>query len=94
MKSLRISCQLFLYHTNLTIAYLFDRKGEKIYSRPVLSEDVYQVGYHKALIYRENCYACLYAGEDRCGDLTISDYKGIGRKPPVIFLTEKCPPCW
>ena len=64
----------------LFVFSLFDRKGEKIYSRPVLSEDVYQVGYHKALIYRENCYACLYAGEDRCGDLTISDYKGIGKR--------------
>lgn len=77
------------FGTEQFVFSLFDRKGEKIYSRPVLSEDVYQVGYHKALIYRENCYACLYAGEDRCGDLTISDYKGIGTKAPCDFSHGK-----
>lgn len=50
-----------------------------IYKAEVLTDDVYQLGYHKALIYRENCYHCKYAQRKRVGDLTISDFTGIGR---------------
>lgn len=41
--------------------------------------DVYQVGYHKGLTYRTNCYQCVYARKERVGDITISDFSGLGR---------------
>ena len=37
-----------------------------------LSEDNYQIGYHKAFIYRDCCYQCRYAQRKRTGDLTIA----------------------
>lgn len=31
----------------------------------------------KSEIYRENCYSCKYAGEERMGDLTLGDFWGL-----------------
>lgn len=63
--------------------YIFsckDSRGNYIYKKGVYEEDVYQIGYHKSLIYRENCYNCKYARPERVGDLTIGDFSGLGRK--------------
>lgn len=56
-------------------------KNEKIiYKKRVKSSDVYQLGYHSALIYRENCYSCKYAKTERISDITIGDFSGLGSK--------------
>ncbi len=44
--------------------------------------DTYQIGYHKGLIYKENCYHCKYARPERVGDLTLSDFSGLGKLAP------------
>lgn len=31
----------------------------------------------KSYLYRENCYTCPFAKNERCGDITIGDYWGI-----------------
>ncbi len=56
--------------------------GSTFYSKKVQDNDVYQIGYHSALIYRSNCYHCKYACPERTGDLTISDFSGLGRIMP------------
>ncbi|MBQ8797854.1 MAG: Coenzyme F420 hydrogenase/dehydrogenase, beta subunit C-terminal domain [Oscillospiraceae bacterium] len=61
-------------------------KDRCFYHAPVHADDVYQLGYHKALTYRENCYHCNYAHAERLGDLTIADFGGLGRLQP---FTEK-----
>ena len=69
------------YGTNSFIFTL--RGGNRVfYSAPVEYLDSYQVGYHKMLTYRENCYHCRYARAERVGDLTISDFSGLGRLEP------------
>lgn len=50
------------------------------YKKNSLSEDNYQIGYHKAFIYRDCCYQCRYAQRKRTGDLTIADYHGLGKE--------------
>ena len=77
----RVSFRDPAYNTNKFIFSLRE-KGKKIYSSVVHGEDVYQLGYHKALIYRENCYNCKYACAQRAGDITISDFSGLGREEP------------
>ena len=57
-----------------------DRK--LFYKKDSYSDDLYQIGYHKALIYRENCYQCRYAQKSRAGDLTLGDYHGLGKVEP------------
>lgn len=44
------------------------------YKKYVDDDDLYQIGYHSALIYRNSCYSCKYAQLSRGGDLTFGDY--------------------
>lgn len=55
-----------------------------VYKKRVISNDLYQIGYHSALIYRECCYQCKYATGERVGDITLGDYHGLGREAPYI----------
>lgn len=63
-------------------------KGEVIYNKSPLEDDVYQIGYHKAITYRDNCYSCKYASRDRCGDITLGDYWLLGVKIPFGYNKE------
>lgn len=51
---------------------------DKLLLRSKISENLYCYGYHHGLIYRECCYQCKYAKRKRFGDLTLSDYRGLG----------------
>lgn len=68
-----------------TYTYTFTLKNsadKEFYNKKVLARDNYQLGYHRALIYRENCYSCNYARKERISDLTIGDFSGLGRFAP------------
>ena len=64
-----------------TYTYTFTLKNDRdiVYKKTVYEDDVYQLGYHKALIYRENCYQCQYAQRGRISDLTLCDFSGVGK---------------
>ena len=50
------------------------------YDKMVDEDDVYQIGYHRGIIYRENCYACPYACSRRIGDISLGDFhSGLGK---------------
>lgn len=67
------------YVTNRFRFTLYNQSATNpFYKRYVDEDDVYQIGYHRALIYRENCYNCSYAKRERLGDLTIGDFSGVG----------------
>ena len=76
------------YSTDNYIFSLFQNKDE-IYSRNVNSDDTYQLGYHRALIYRENCYHCDYAKYERIGDITLGDYSGLKQVKDFTYDTHK-----
>lgn len=60
--------------------------GDKLkYARNSQSNDLFQMAYHGALIYRENCYQCKYAKGERMGDITIGDFDGLGTKTPFNY---------
>ncbi len=65
---------------------LFDYEDARFYAKRVKRNDVYHLGYHCALIYRENCYHCKFATNQRCGDLTLADYSGLGTGGSVEFI--------
>lgn len=79
------------YYTFTFTFTLKNSLGKEIYKNVVDSSDNYQLGYHHALIYRENCYNCKYARSERVSDLTIGDYYGIGLSEVncVLINTEK-----
>ncbi|MCM1125566.1 MAG: Coenzyme F420 hydrogenase/dehydrogenase, beta subunit C-terminal domain [Lachnospiraceae bacterium] len=66
---------------------LEDKKGI-FYCKKVKSDDCYQLAYHRALAYRENCYYCGYACEKRCGDLTLCDYTSVGKMGNCDYTNE------
>lgn len=41
-------------------------------------EDTYFTAFLKGVIFRENCYSCRYAQIERCADITIGDFWGLG----------------
>ena len=70
------------YKTSTYTFTLKNKSGKEFYKKQVLTCDNYQLGYHRALIYRENCYHCSYARKERISDLTIGDFSGLGRFAP------------
>lgn len=73
------------YNTYTYTFTLKNNKGKEFYNKKVLTRDNYQLGYHRALIYRENCYSCNYARKERISDLTIGDFSGLGRFAPFEY---------
>ena len=68
-----------IYRTHTFTFTAYNTESKLIYKNKVLSSDAYQLGYHRALIYRDNCYKCRYAKPERVADLTIGDFSGLGR---------------
>lgn len=73
------------YYTYTFTFTLKNSVGKEFYNKKVLTRDNYQLGYHRALIYRENCYSCNYARRERIADLTIGDFSGLGRFAPFEY---------
>lgn len=73
------------YYTYTYTFTLKNHKGVEFYKKKVLTRDNYQLGYHRTLIYRENCYTCDYARKERIADLTIGDFSGLGRFAPFEY---------
>lgn len=72
----------------LTYTFTFTLRNtlnQVFYHKRVLCSDNYQLGYHRALLYRENCYSCKYARKERISDLTIGDFSGLGYFAPCNF---------
>ena len=73
-----------------TDKYHFTLENEKniFYNKKVNENDCYQIGYHKAITYRENCYNCKYADINRVSDITAGDYWGLGKEIPFEYDTK------
>lgn len=65
----------------------FDRNGNQLYSsQPLFSkiwDDIYYGTFFNGLSYRHSCYTCQFAQSERCGDITIGDFWGLGRNIPT-----------
>ena len=64
---------------------LYDKQGQRFYAQRTMNGDTYQVGYHRVVSYRDNCYNCRYAKAQRVGDFTLCDYSGLGEKAPFEY---------
>ena len=70
------------YSTDTFTFSLYNVKNHCFYAKRTANRDSYQVGYHRMISYRENCYHCQFAKQNRISDITISDYKGLGKYAP------------
>lgn len=71
-----------------TFTFTLNDGCRTFYQKQVFEDDVYQLGYHKALIYRENCYRCQYAQQRRVGDITLCDFSCVGEIQPVEYSRQ------
>ena len=86
------SCMSFrdpAFSTDTFTFTLYNAVGHRFYSKRTKDGDGYQVGYHRMISYRENCYHCPFAKEQRVSDLTISDYKGLGTLAPTCIMDSR-----
>lgn len=66
---------------NDMILKVYDEKGEIIYSSDLWRSrysDVYYNTFIDGYTYRDSCYQCQYATAERCSDITIGDFWGLG----------------
>lgn len=64
---------------------LYNNEGKRFYAEVPRKSDTYQYAYHSTISYRENCYHCHFARDKRIADITLSDYKGLGRLAPCSY---------
>lgn len=64
-----------------------ESKGRIIYRRHQ-SKDLFYLAFFDNLCFRDSCFSCRYASKKRCGDLTIGDFWGLGKKPPFPYKPE------
>jgi coenzyme F420-reducing hydrogenase beta subunit len=67
---------------------LYDKNGDIIYSKRSMHGDTYNIGFHRAISYRESCYHCPYAKSERVSDITLGDYHGLGTMQPCDYSAE------
>ncbi len=73
-----------VYGWNTAYTYTYTCNG-KVYSKNGYStEDPYYEAFIYAETYRESCYVCNYATEERVGDITIGDFWGVLRFYPDL----------
>lgn len=70
---------------NETIVFTDD----SVIVRPYFKSSYYYFFLNKAN-YRESCYNCSFACQDRIGDLTLGDFWGITRLNPINNLDYGC----
>lgn len=68
---------------------LYNENNERFYAKRTKDGDTYQYGYHRSISYRENCYNCHFARKQRVSDITLSDYKGLGKMAPCDYTQRK-----
>ena len=69
------------------VVYEKNEKTEKTV-KPSYESSFYQL-FLDSSIYRESCYKCPYATENRNSDLTIGDFWGIGQEHPDVDIDSK-----
>lgn len=60
------------------------RTGKEKLHRDIYMTFPYYFAYCDRLTCRESCYSCIYATENRVGDITIGDFHNIGKYEPGI----------
>lgn len=69
--------------TSLEFGFFLD-KVESVFPK-----DYYIAGFISGLFFRPNCFKCPYASPERCSDITIGDFWGLGSKNPSDMNVEE-----
>lgn len=75
-KALQIDFDNVEFRNNSNFMISFKKADKTVWSRP-LAHDLYMKGFFKALFYRDCCYNCGFAKQERVGDITLGDFWGL-----------------
>ena len=64
-----------------------ESKGEILYRKHQF-KDLFYLAFFDNLCFRDSCFSCRYASNKRCGDLTIGDFWGLGKKQSFPYEPE------
>jgi len=67
----------------------YDDKGTLLLSEPLstgLIDDGYLGPFFYGFTFRNSCYTCQFACPERCTDITIGDFWGLGKMLPEVTL--------
>ena len=78
------------FNTNTYTFTLYDEHDNCFYAKRTKDGDSYQYAYHRMISYRDNCFNCKYAKQERVGDFTLGDYRGVGKKYPFDYNHINC----
>lgn len=89
-KNKKANCVEFRDPKEKTSSFTFSLKDAKntFYKKKVKADDVYQIGYHSGITYRDNCYLCQFATRKRQGDITLADFAYVGYCEPCGYSNE------
>ncbi len=62
--------------------FILKSKKDKIFANVHKDIDTYMISFFESLTYKESCYSCSYACNERVSDITIGDFWGLGIKEP------------
>lgn len=88
-KARKMSFREPSFDTHTYYLSMFDENDKLFYAKRTKEGDLYQYGYHRTISYRENCYHCSFAKRQRVSDITLSDYKGLGKMAPCQYGVHK-----
>jgi len=74
--------------TPLFYMTMYDNDGKRIYAKRTKDGESYLFAYHRSVAYRENCYHCSFAQPARVADITLNDYKQLGKCAPSAYKQE------
>lgn len=64
-------------------------EGGKLKISKEMVESCYYKGFMNALFYRESCYNCKYAHQNRVSDITIGDFWGLSKESKLYKDRQK-----
>lgn len=88
-KAVRMSFRNPEAYTYTFTFTLYNAENQRFYAQRTKNGDTYKFGYHRTVTYRENCYHCHFARDKRIADVTLSDYKGLGKMAPCSHDNTK-----
>ena len=66
----------------------FDNNKKKIVDYGIIDSKYYD-GFLSGLFFRDSCYSCLYAKNDRVSDITLGDYWGISKDSLLVQKSQR-----
>jgi len=73
---------------SLTYCMNYEKNGKLLCEEKMASFSPYYAGFLASQAYRNSCYECLYANDNRVGDITLGDFWGVDRTYPELFNDE------